>query len=84
MASHVRRSFTFGADAPSHLSPRIHTGGRTDSGEDRIRFSTPGGRFPLQVVVTNGAVILEHGQFIERRVQLGPVRILAPAPVRSP
>src|SRR5712692_11535288 len=35
MASHVRRAITFGADAPYHLSPRIHTGVRTDSGEDR-------------------------------------------------
>jgi hypothetical protein len=35
MASHVRSSITFGADAPSHLSPRIYTGVRTDSGEDR-------------------------------------------------
>lgn len=36
MASHVRRSITFGADAPYHLSPRIHTGVRTDSGEERF------------------------------------------------
>ncbi len=36
MASHVRRAITFGADAPYHLSPRIHIGVRTDSGEDRL------------------------------------------------
>ena len=35
-ASHVRSFITFGADAPYHLSPRIHTGVRTDSGEDRF------------------------------------------------
>jgi hypothetical protein len=35
MASHVRSFITFGADAPYHLSPRIYTGVRTDSGEER-------------------------------------------------
>ena len=43
-----------------------------------ILLSTPGGRMPLGAVLTNGAVILENGQFIERRVQLGSVRILTP------
>ena len=43
-----------------------------------VRYGARRGRLPLQVGLTNGAVILENGQFIERRVQLRPVRILAP------
>ncbi len=40
--------------------------------------TTRGGTFQLRAVVTNGAVILEDGQFRERRAQLGPVRVLTP------
>jgi len=40
--------------------------------------ATPGGRMPLQAVLTNGVVILERGQFIERRAQLGLVKVLSP------
>ena len=43
-----------------------------------VLVSTPGGRMPLQAVLTNSAVILDQGQFIERRATLGPVRVLTP------
>jgi hypothetical protein len=32
---------------------------------------------PLKVVLLNGAALLESGQFIERRVKLGPAQVLA-------
>jgi CO/xanthine dehydrogenase Mo-binding subunit len=44
VASHVRRSINFGADAPLHSQPPHFTGGRTDSGEERkieAVYSTP-------------------------------------------
>lgn len=55
--------------------PTISGGGwRTAS----LLLSTKGGKCSLQAVLTNGAVLLENGQFIERRVTLGTVRVLAP------
>ena len=43
-----------------------------------VLLSTKGGKCSLQAVLTNGAVLLENSQFIERRVTLGTVRVLAP------
>ncbi len=43
-----------------------------------VLLSTRGGKYQLRAAVTNGAVILENGQFRERRAQLGPVRVLTP------
>src|SRR3990170_691107 len=53
MASHVRSSITFGADAPYLLSPRIHTRVRTDSGEDRFFHS----RWPSDVLDSSRAIL---------------------------
>ena len=47
-------------------------------------LATPGGRMPLQAVLTNSVVILEQGQFIERRIQLGSVKVLYPKDVIRP
>ena len=43
-----------------------------------VLVSTPGGRLPLEAIVTNGTVLLENGRFVERRVTLGPVRMFFP------
>ncbi len=43
-----------------------------------VHLSTRGGTFPLKAVLTNAAVIMENGQFIERHAVLGRVRILSP------
>jgi hypothetical protein len=37
---------------------------------------TQGGRFSMQAALTNGAVRLENGQFVERRVSFGPLRFI--------
>src|SRR5207244_11833129 len=36
-----------------------------------VLVSTPGGRLPLEAIVTNGTVLLENGRFVERRARLG-------------
>ena len=41
-----------------------------------VLLSTPGGRLPLEAIVTNGTVLPENGRFVERRVTLGPVKML--------
>ena len=41
-----------------------------------LLLSTSGGKFPLQLALSNGAVLYEEGRFIERRASLSPVRIL--------
>ena len=43
-----------------------------------VLLSTPGGRLPLEAIVTNGTVLPENRRFVERRVTLGPVRVLFP------
>ena len=43
-----------------------------------LLISTPGGRLPLQAILLNSAVVKENGQFVERRVTLGPVKVLIP------
>ena len=43
-----------------------------------VLLSTPGGRLPLEAIVTNGTVLQENGRFVERRVRLGLVHLLAP------
>src|SRR5437016_2418440 len=47
-----------------------------------VLVSTSGGRLPLRAILSNGAVIKENGQFVERRALLGPVHLLAPKSVR--
>jgi hypothetical protein len=44
-----------------------------------LLISTSGGRLPLQAILSNGAVVKENGQFVERRVTLGPVEVLIPS-----
>src|SRR5436853_223007 len=44
-----------------------------------ILVATRGGKFPLQAVLTNGAVLQENGNFVERRATLGPVKVLSAA-----
>ena len=43
-----------------------------------VLLSTPGGRLPLEAIVTNGTVLPENRRFVERRVTLGPVKMLFP------
>ena len=43
-----------------------------------VLLSTPGGRLPLEAIVTNGTVLPENRRFVERRVTLGSVRMLFP------
>jgi hypothetical protein len=59
---------------PVPLPSLSETGWRTAY----IHLYTKGGTFPLQAVLTNGAVIRENGQFVERRATLGSIRLLAP------
>ncbi len=66
-------SMTLGEN-PVPLPSLSETGWRTAY----IHLYTKGGTFPLQAVLTNGAVIRENGQFVERRATLGPIRLLAP------
>ena len=42
-----------------------------------ILVATQGGKFPLQAVLTNGTVIQENGNFVERRATLGVVKVLS-------
>src|SRR5439155_19407032 len=42
-----------------------------------ILVVTRGGKFPLQAVLTNGTVIQENGNFVERRATLGVVKLLS-------
>jgi hypothetical protein len=44
-----------------------------------VLLSTPGGRLPLEAIVTNGSVLSENGRFVERRVRLGPVKVSFPS-----
>jgi hypothetical protein len=44
-----------------------------------VLLSSRGGKIPLQAVLTNGTVIQENGNFVERRATLGVVRLLSPA-----
>lgn len=44
-----------------------------------VLVSTPGGRLPLHVLVSNGAVVNENGRFVERRIRLGHIQILIPS-----
>ena len=66
-------SMTLGGN-PVPLPSLSETGWRTAY----IHLYTKGGPFPLQAVLTNGAVIRENGQFVERRATLGSIRLLAP------
>jgi len=47
-------------------------------------LSTPGGRLPLEAIVTNGTVLPENRRFVERRVTLGSVRMLFPRSLVGP
>src|SRR5207245_11590356 len=43
-----------------------------------VLLSAPGGRLPLEVIVTNGTVLSENGRFVERRVRLRSGKMLFP------
>ncbi|MCX5720887.1 MAG: O-antigen ligase family protein [Nitrospirae bacterium] len=68
-----RLSLTLGGN--EILAPTVLGGGWQNS---FVFLSTQGGKFSLQAVLGNGAVLLENGRFIERRVRLGAIKILAP------